>query len=497
VPSIAERISAKPFRVIILLSAFLFLSGNWILPLMDRDEPKFAEASREMLQRKDFLVPWFNGEYRFDKPPLIYWCQAASFKAMGENAFAARFPSVVFATGTAVLLLLWGRRLGKEKAGFYAAIVFVTCLQVLIHARLAVADMPMIFFVTAGVWSGWEMTRPQNQGKGWWWSFYISLGLGFLAKGPVAWLPLAGVLLGRWLRPREFRLRAGGVLAGILLMLLVVSLWGVPALLATRGEFFTVGIGYHVVFRSLGIMEGHGGQGWLGFMLTLPLYLVTFFLSFFPWALRVPRALREWWSLRHVDSLGWYLVVQAAVVFAVFTLVRTKLPHYTLPAFPALSLWLGFRLTEQECAASWVTRAASAICMLAALITLVLFKVALPYFVAVSLYRQAGPMCLPNMEFATTGFDEPSLVWEFRKATTNYLQHVTMEGAKSFLQKDGPRMLIVPLDKLEGVLANVGTNVLAFQSAGLDTASFRRISLAAVLSHNNDSVKPRMNTGKH
>ena len=66
-PPLSEMILAKPLRTVILLNLLLLLSGNWILPLMDRDEPRFAEASREMLQRGDYLIPWFNGQYRFDK----------------------------------------------------------------------------------------------------------------------------------------------------------------------------------------------------------------------------------------------------------------------------------------------------------------------------------------------------------------------------------------------------------------------------------------------
>src|SRR5690242_16716393 len=120
--SLAEGVSAKSLMLVVLMSLALLLSGNWLLPLMDRDEPRFAEASREMLQRHDWVVPWFNGQYRFDKPPLIYWFQALSYQALGQNAFAARLPSACFATGTALLLLLWGKRLGKPRAGLYAAI---------------------------------------------------------------------------------------------------------------------------------------------------------------------------------------------------------------------------------------------------------------------------------------------------------------------------------------------------------------------------------------
>src|SRR5437762_9371842 len=100
-----QRVSLYPVRTILLLGFLLLLSGNWLLPLMDRDEPRFAEAAREMAQRHDLVIPWFNGGYRFDKPPLIYWFQILSYRCFGENAFAARLASVIFSTATALTLL--------------------------------------------------------------------------------------------------------------------------------------------------------------------------------------------------------------------------------------------------------------------------------------------------------------------------------------------------------------------------------------------------------
>ena len=99
-----EKLAARPQRALLLFSLALLLAGNWILPLTDRDETRFAEASREMLQRGDYVVPWFNDAWRFDKPVLIYWCQMASYRVLGENDFAARLPSVLFTTATALLL---------------------------------------------------------------------------------------------------------------------------------------------------------------------------------------------------------------------------------------------------------------------------------------------------------------------------------------------------------------------------------------------------------
>ncbi len=113
------------------------------------DEPRFAEASREMLQRGDYVVPYLNNRYRFDKPPLAYWCQTASYRLLGDNDFAARFPSAVAAALTALLLFAWGRRIGSERLAWWAAIIFTFSLQTILHAKAAVADMWLVFFMTA------------------------------------------------------------------------------------------------------------------------------------------------------------------------------------------------------------------------------------------------------------------------------------------------------------------------------------------------------------
>ena len=107
-----------------------------------------------MIERGDYVVPYFNNRYRFDKPPLTYWFQVASFRAFGENPFAARFPSAVAAALTAVAIFAWGRRLDLNRAGFWAAIIFTLCLQTFVHAKAAVADMWLVLFMTLAHWAG-------------------------------------------------------------------------------------------------------------------------------------------------------------------------------------------------------------------------------------------------------------------------------------------------------------------------------------------------------
>src|SRR2546426_1708906 len=183
--------------------------GTWSLPLIDRDEPRFAEASREMIERADYIVPYFNNQLRLDKPPLAYWAQVASYRIFGENDFAARFPSAVAAALVALSIFGWGRRIGGERVGWWAAIIFTLSLETFIHAKAAVADMWLVLFVTTAHWSGYELLRDWF-GAGsntvsarpaplsgapyrhvvWWLAFWVSLALGFLAKGPIAWTAL-------------------------------------------------------------------------------------------------------------------------------------------------------------------------------------------------------------------------------------------------------------------------------------------------------------------
>src|SRR5215469_1714596 len=145
---------------ILFFGCVLFhIIGTRSLPLIDRDEPRFAEASREMIQRGDYVVPYFNNQLRLDKPPLTYWAQILSYRIFGENDFAARFPSAIAAALTALLILFWGRRIGGEKLGWWAAIIFTLSLQTFVHAKAAVADMWLVLFMTLANWAGFELIQ--------------------------------------------------------------------------------------------------------------------------------------------------------------------------------------------------------------------------------------------------------------------------------------------------------------------------------------------------
>jgi 4-amino-4-deoxy-L-arabinose transferase-like glycosyltransferase len=481
------------------------IAGTWSLPLIDRDEPRFAEASREMIERGDYIVPYFNNQLRLDKPPLTYWAQTLNYRIFGENDFAARFPSVIAAALTALVIFAWGTRLRGKELGWWAAIIFTLSLQTFIHAKAAVADMWLVLFVTLAHWSGWETLKCSRRNQGAaisspplaiWRSpflvFYLSLALGFLAKGPIAWTPLLTVAamiisMRDWQLVRSFKF-----VRGILLTLAVIALWGIPALIQTHGEFFSVGIGRHVIGRSLATMEGHGADSFGMYLLLLPFYFVTVFISFFPWSMKLPWLVQRLWRERRAgiadpgysaNKIDAYLVTGTAIIFIIFTLIKTKLPHYTLPAFGLLALLLARHWPEAATAKGRSLFQAMVIttaCVWVAIALLVPPMVA-RFFPAYQLFQQSRASLQSNMQFASVEFDEPSLVWYFRSRVKGFLTPLNRRRAAEFMTEPGGRFVVLPMTVAGSVFANPPQSWESFTTSGFNIAKGKRVDLTLVL----------------
>lgn len=335
--------------LLILLGLCTLVPGTFTMPLVDRDEPRFAQATQEMMNRSDWIIPTFNDEYRFDKPPLTYWTMSASYFVFGRTEFSARLHSVLFAILAAAGIYGFGRRMFSATSGLLAGAAFLTSFQVLIHGRVAVADMPMIAAMVFTMWALWEQLRPYRKRSfqpfdKWFWILWLSQAAGFLAKGPVALLvPILAVVLARVLFWREGmpwqRLQT---IPGVIIMLLPIAAWGIPALLETKGEFWSVGIGKHVVERGFEPFNSR---------LYIPglYYLCTAFISLFPWSAYLltlfrrrrksetpesgSRAIQARFSRRFLWA--WF-----AAPFLIFAFYKTQLPHYILPGFGAFFLLL-------------------------------------------------------------------------------------------------------------------------------------------------------------
>jgi 4-amino-4-deoxy-L-arabinose transferase-like glycosyltransferase len=487
--------SSPRLLLLFFASLGLYIAGDWSLPLIDRDEPRFAEASREMLQGGDFVVPYFNHQPRFDKPPLIYWLQDAAYELFGQNEFAARLPSGICAALTAVVIALWGARLYEPRVGWRAALIFGLCAQTIVHAHAAVADMAMIAASTASAWVGWNWLaacgvssepggdRPSRaSGKRWalWLAFWGLLAVGFLAKGPIAWVPIGMAGWTAAKTDRAHRPAALEWLLGVVLMLALVGLWGIPALLRTHGAYAVVGLGKHVVMRSVAPLEGHGARSWWSYAATFPFYLLTVWPTFFPWSLWLPAVAIALWRRRSLWRLEEiYLLSGIVLVFGIFTLSWTKLPHYILPAFPFMALLMGaWWRPERDPAFRWTAAGMAAGALVVALAILPLAR---PLFVSQRLYDVAAPYLARNMELATVSYQEPSLLWLFRKKIGGFETRVNWNDAEDWMNQPGPRVCVMPAAQVKSTFRNLDPAWRVVQAAGFDVANAHGIELAAVI----------------
>jgi 4-amino-4-deoxy-L-arabinose transferase-like glycosyltransferase len=475
--------------VLVFLGAFLLnVAGTWTIPLVDRDEPRFSEASREMRERGDYVVPFFNDKYRFDKPAFIYWTQIASYSVFGENDFAARFPSTLAAALTALLLFAWGRRIGGERTGWWAAIIFTLCLQVFIHGKAAVADMWLVLFVTAAHWAGYELLAdslgresvPVDNRRFSFWRimFYVALGLAFLTKGPLGWLPLLTVMSTKLFVRGTSLTRRFWFATGMLGALAIVCTWGIPAVLRTNGEFFKVGIGRHVVERSFNVMEGHGANSWNTYLAAMPFYFVFVFLSFFPWSIKLPALTKHLWRRR--DATDNYLISGILIVFVIMSLVKTKLPHYTLPAFPLLALLLARHLfvVGSERFAKRAAIGAAAGSLAAAFIV---FPLVAPTFPSAQLYKLSRNDLRPEMDFANIDYAEPSVVWYFRSRCHGFFRGLFPDQLEQFMKFPGPRFVIVPTSVAQAYSAKIPPDWKTYRAKGFTIVKGRPTDLTMIL----------------
>jgi hypothetical protein len=289
---------------------------------------------------------------------------------------------------------------------------------------------------------------------------------------------------------------------GVVLMLAIIAVWGIPALIQTRGEFFVIGIGRHVVSRSFTTLEGHGASSLGMYVLLLPFYFVTVFVSFFPWSIKLPWLIRKFWRREkagvihlHQDHGGQgdathsgilidtYLLSGIAIIFVIFTLVSTKLPHYTLPAFPLLALLLARHwqpAIAETRRSSFATIAIAAACVWIG-IALVIPPMVARFFPAYQLFQVSRASLQPNMQFAAVEFQEPSLVWYFRSRVTGFLTPLNKRRAVEFMSTPSARFIILPTALAGELFANPPASWRFFTVSGFNIAKGKRVDLTLVL----------------
>jgi len=334
--------------------AFLFFYGLGQFGVIGADEPRYAQVAREMLERRDWITPVLGGEPWLEKPPLYYWQAMVAYKLFGVSDWAARLPSALDATFLvlAVYFFLRHFRCGLEVDG---ALVSASCAGIIGYARAASMDMALAAAFTIGMLGWWAW---RESGKRIYLAlFYGFMGLGVLAKGPVATF-LAFLVIALYSATiRDLRLILKILwLPGIFLFCVIALPWYF-AVQIRNPTFFHEFIVEHNLARFSKNLYHHTEPIWY--------YLPVTALALIPWTVfgtkALVQAVRSWWEKRKSPEIhatdfeyqfSMFVSCWLIVPLIFFSISKSKLPGYILPALPAGALlltdYLRQRLEQKE-----------------------------------------------------------------------------------------------------------------------------------------------------
>jgi 4-amino-4-deoxy-L-arabinose transferase-like glycosyltransferase len=324
-----------------LLCLVLWTPGVLTLPPLDRDESRFAQSSRQMLETDNFVDIRFGHVPRYKKPVGIYWLQAATTAVAGlgdrSHIWTYRLPSL-FGGLIAVLLCFWcGRAFIGPEIAWLGAALMATSLLLTAEASIATTDAAQLACILGAMGVVLRVylaarTPPHPAPSlrlvlvGW-----VALAAGILIKGPVTpgFVAVTIIALLIWDRGDWRWLKGLKPLYGLPLALLIVLPWFVAILLESHGTFYQQSLGQDFAAKLAGGQETHGG--WPGY------YLLLVTLTFWPAILFVTPGLGAA-IRRHTEPATRFLLAWAGASWLLVEIVPTKLPHYVLPAYPPLAM---------------------------------------------------------------------------------------------------------------------------------------------------------------
>jgi 4-amino-4-deoxy-L-arabinose transferase-like glycosyltransferase len=363
-----DFLTASHWRAIAFLTLcglVFFLPGFFTIPLIDRDEARFAQATKQMVETGDFVDIRFQDDVRYKKPVGVYWLQAAAVEtasALGlpraqVRIWLYRVPSLIGAIG-AVLLTYWTALAFVTRRGAAcAALMMCSCVLLGAEARLAKTDAMLLLTVVAAmgamarVYLSWQRGEdPAHPPWSWPAIFWTALAGGILLKGPLV-LMFVGLTIAVlafldrgavWL----WRMRP---VWGLMWLLVLVLPWFVAIFWRAGDAFFADSVGGDMLSK-LAAQESHGAPPGL--------YLLMFWVTFWPGAPLAGMAAPAVWRARREPGAQ-YLLAWLVPSWVVFELVLTKLPHYVLPLYPAIAILTAGALERRVLSRSWLRRGAA------------------------------------------------------------------------------------------------------------------------------------------
>jgi len=350
---------------LLVCGLLFFLPGFFSIPPVDRDEPRFAQATKQMVESGDFVDIRFQDDVRYKKPVGIYWMQAAAVEtasALGltrapVRIWLYRVPSLIGALG-AMLLTYWtALTFASRRGAVLAGLIMASSVLLGVEARLAKTDAMLLFATVAAmgalarVYLSWQRGEdPVHPPWTWPAIFWTALAGGILLKGPLI-LMFVGLTIATlaildrsatWL----WRLRP---VWGLTWLFVLVLPWFVAIFWRAGEAFFTDSIGGDMLSK-LSAQESHGAPPGL--------YLLLAWLTFWPGAPMALMAAPAVWRARREPGAQ-FLLAWLVPSWIVFELVLTKLPHYVLPLYPAIAILTVGALERRVLSRSWLKSGAA------------------------------------------------------------------------------------------------------------------------------------------
>ena len=365
-PRRRASVPTSPWLALAALALLLAFAFQGTRGLWEPDEGRYAEVAREMLTTGDFITPHLDAQPHFTKPPLTYWCIAASIAAFGRSEWAVRLYLSLAFVATVLVAAALGGRLWDRTTGLWAGAVYATSLTPFAGATFVTPDTLLALWETIALYAFWRGFTAERRGGRWAWPALAgtALGLAFLTKGPAGLVFLPAMLLFRLL-PAGRRAGAAPVLnlTGIVLLLAIGLSWFAKVAAQRSGL-----AGYFLGEEVLGRLAGHHHRNpqWYG---PVAIYGLALVAGALPWCLFWPR-LGRW--LRAAAGAGGFrraLLDRPRALFpflsfllplVIFSLSRSRLPLYVLPLFVPLALVTARALTGMNAPAKRLAPAVAA-----------------------------------------------------------------------------------------------------------------------------------------
>jgi len=339
--------------MLILLCFVLYLPGLATLPVTDRDEARFAQATKQMLETGDYIRINFQDQPRHKKPIGIHWLQAASVKTLSTSSpdhqlnsiWMYRLPSTIGAILAVLFTCIIGRTLFDPKTARLAATLLAISLLLIVESHIATTDAALLATVIATQGSLALIYNNQKKLNSKQIdllpiTFWTTLAIGILLKGPM--LPAVTLLttLTLIIADRSARLLTKlKIHIGLPILILLLAPWAIAIHRATDGTFFREAIFGDLIPKLISSHESHG--------MPPGYYLVLFAITFWPGSLLTGLALKHTWTKRtltpHRFLLAWLIPS-----WIMLELIPTKLPHYSLPLYPAAALITAHFITNNR-----------------------------------------------------------------------------------------------------------------------------------------------------